>query len=287
MMRRIVNLLKGEVTGRVESGFPERVLNLCAEYGIVFWDLAWLSPVEFTFTLNRRDWKRLRRLTRRIDCELTAVRWRGTPFFVGRLRRRYALWVTLGLLMTALFFSSFYIWDFTIEGNETVSEEEILRALEKYGVGFGTYGYDVDSFELRNYLLLELPELSYIAVNVKGCRAYVQVRERVPAPEIVSKREPGNTVAAKDALITAVEPWDGEKQVLPGTTVRGAAAHLRRGGKRLRRGPVSAGHGEGVRPDLVRAALSGAPERGGEDLYRPGEGPAGGTGGKKPDKFVF
>ena len=78
----------------------------------------------------------------------------------------------------------------------------------------------MDSFDLRNYMLLEVPELSYIAVNVRGCRAYVQVRERVEAPEIISKRQPGNTVAAKDALITAVEPWEGEKQVLPGTTVR-------------------------------------------------------------------
>lgn len=219
MMRRIVNLLKGEVTGRVESGFPERVLNLCAEYGIVFWDLQWISPVEFTFTMARRDWKRLRRLSRRIDCGMTAVGWKGVPFFMGRMRRRYALWVTLGVCAAALIWGSFFIWDFEIEGSEAVSEEEILRALEKYGVGFGTYGYAVDSFELRNYLLLEIPELSYIAVNVKGCRAYVQVRERIPPPEIVSKRRPGNTVAARDALITAIEPWDGEKQVLPGTLV--------------------------------------------------------------------
>ena len=28
MLKHLVNLLKGEVTGRVESGFPERVLNL-------------------------------------------------------------------------------------------------------------------------------------------------------------------------------------------------------------------------------------------------------------------
>ena len=27
-------------------------------------------------------------------------------------------------------------------------------------------------------------------------------------------------MAAKDALVTAVQPWDGEKQVLPGTTVK-------------------------------------------------------------------
>ena len=31
MLKHLVNLLKGEVTGRVESGFPERVLNLRSE----------------------------------------------------------------------------------------------------------------------------------------------------------------------------------------------------------------------------------------------------------------
>ena len=219
MLQHVVNLLKGEVTGRVESGFPERVLNLCAEYGITFWDLNWESPVAFTFTMARRDWKRLRKLSRRIDCDMTAVEWKGTPFFLGRLRHRYGMWVTLGVCLTALVYGSFFIWDFQVEGNVKVSEEEILRALERHGVRFGTYGYAVDSPELRNYILLEIPELSYIAVNVKGCRAYVQVRERIPSPEIISKREPGNTVAAKDALITAIQPWDGEKQVLPGSMV--------------------------------------------------------------------
>ena len=211
MLKHLVNLLKGEVTGRVESGFPERVLNLCAEYGIVFWDLSWESPVAFTFTMTRRDWKRLRRLSKRIDCDMEAVRWKGTPFFLGRIRYRYGLWVTLGVCVAALFMGSFFIWDFEIEGNETVSQQEILRALDKLGVGFGTYGFSVDSSQLRNDILLEIPELSYIAVNVRGC---------IPAPEIVSKREQGNTVAAKDALVTAVQPWDGEKMVLPGTTVK-------------------------------------------------------------------
>ena len=220
MLKHLVNLVKGEVTGRVESGFPERVLNLCAEYGIVFWDLSWASPVEFTFTMTRRDWKRLRRLSRKIDCDMTAVNWRGTPFFMGRMRRRYGLWITLGICTVLLLWGSLFIWDFEIEGNETISRQEILRALDKYGIGFGTYGFRVDSSELRNQMLLEIPELSYIAVNVRGCRAYVQVRERIPEPEIISKREAGNTVAAKDALITAIQPWDGQKMVLPGTTVK-------------------------------------------------------------------
>ena len=220
MLKHITNLLKGEVHARVESGFPERVLNICAEYGLAFWDLTWESGVSFTFSLTRRDWKRLRRLSKRLDCDLYALSWRGTPFFLGRLRHRYGLWITLGLCTLALFYGSFFIWDFSIEGNETVSDQEILRALEDVGVEFGTFGYAVNSFELRNNLLLALPKLSYIAVNVRGCRAYVQVRERIEPPEIVSKREVGNTIAKKDALVTAIQPWDGEKQVLPGTVVK-------------------------------------------------------------------
>lgn len=220
MLKEMMNLLKGEVTARVESGFPERVLNLCGEYGLTFWDLRWENAAAFTFTLTRRDWKRLRRLTAKLDCELTPLGWRGTPFFLGRMRYRYGLWVTLGLCSLLLLWGSFFIWDIEIEGNETVPDREILRALEKYDVAFGTFGYDVNSFQLRNNLLLELPELSYIAINVRGSRAYVQVRERVDAPEIIDKRQPGNTVAAKDALVTAIEPWNGEKVVLPGTMVR-------------------------------------------------------------------
>ena len=127
MLKHLVNLAKGEVTGRVESGFPERVLNICAEYGIVFWDLRWASPVEFTFTMTRRDWKRLRRLSRRIDCDMTAVNWKGAPFFLGRIRRRYGLWVTLGACVALLFWGSFFIWDFQVEGNVNVSRQEILR----------------------------------------------------------------------------------------------------------------------------------------------------------------
>lgn len=220
MLRRLVNLLKGEVTGRVESGFPERVLNLCAEYGVSFWDLHWESPVAFTFTTARRDWKRLRRLTKHIDCEMSALSWRGTPFFLGRMRPRVGLWASLLVCSAALVLGSFFIWDFEIEGNVNVSEQEILRALDKCGISFGSFCIAVDSTELRNYMLLEVPELSYIAVNVRGCRAYVQVRECVPKPEIIDKKKTGNTVAAKDALVTAVQPWDGEKQVLPGTMVK-------------------------------------------------------------------
>lgn len=219
MLEKIVNQLQGKVRVRVVSGFPERILNLCGAQKLSFWNLRWESPTEFTCELSRQDWYRLRRAAKKLDCTLTLEKKAGVPFFLGRFRRRHVLLAGLCLCGALLFFGSFFIWDFTIEGNDTVSDEEILRALQENGITIGTFGFSVDAEDLRNHVLLEIPELSWITVNVSGCQAHVQVRERIPAPELANKRKPTNVVAAQAGLILKVQALDGQAMVLPGTTV--------------------------------------------------------------------
>ena len=56
MLNRIVNRLQGQVWVRVESPFPERVLNLCGARNLAFWDMRWESESAFTCRLTRRDY---------------------------------------------------------------------------------------------------------------------------------------------------------------------------------------------------------------------------------------
>ena len=219
MLRQAVNQLRGQVRVRVETSFPERVLNLCGARNLAFWDLEWESTTVFFCTLSRRDLRRLRRAVRHLDCDLQVVGKWGMPFFLGRVRKRHAMAAGLFLCGAALFFGSFFIWDITVEGNNTVSREEILRSLQTHGVGLGTFGYSLNSADLRNRVLLDIPELSWISVNVSGCRAYVQVRERIPAPELVDKREPLNIVARRSGLVRKAQALGGVACVLPGTSV--------------------------------------------------------------------
>ena len=98
-------------------------------------------------------------------------------------------------------------------------EEEILRALEKHGVGIGSFGLSLDGEDIRNHVLLDIPELSWITVNVSGCKAAVQVRERVPAPKLLDEQTPTNVVARRAGLVLEMQALDGVKAVLPGTSV--------------------------------------------------------------------
>ena len=219
MLRQIVNRMQGQVYIRVETAFPERVLNLCSMKNLAFWDLGWGSEPAFTCRMSRRHCYALRRAVKKLDCSLTVVRKEGVPFFVGRFRRRHALLAGLCLCGGLLFFSSFFIWDFTVEGNERVTEEEILRALEEQGVTIGTFGLSIDTRDIRNHVLLDIPELVWITVRVSGSRATVEVRERTEVPEPVNLRDPTNVVARRDGLVLDVQALGGVKCVLPGTSV--------------------------------------------------------------------
>ena len=218
-MSRAVNYLRGQVLVRVESAFPERVLNLCAARDLGFWDLQWESETAFTCRLSRADFRELRRAAGKLECSVTPLRRSGAPYTLHRLLSRPALAAGAVAVGLWLVLGSFFIWEFTIEGNEALPDEVILRALEEQGVGIGSFGLSLDGEDLRNRILLELPELVWLTVNVSGCRASVQVRERVPVPETVDRKALSNLVARRAGLVLEIHAFSGVKCVVEGMSV--------------------------------------------------------------------
>ena len=219
MLKELINRARGQVWLRVTCPYPERVLNLCSARKLAFWDLEWEGAETFTCRMSRRDHRVLSRAAEKLDCTIEIVRREGAPYTLAKLRHRQALAVGIAACGTAVLIGSFFVWDIQIAGNETVPREVILRSLEKNGVHRGCFGFALNGEDIRNHVLLEIPELLWITVNVSGCRAYVEVRERVEAPEPVDEREPTNVVARRDGLILDIQAMDGVRCVLPGTSV--------------------------------------------------------------------
>lgn len=219
LYRNVLNFLRGSVQVEIECACPERVLNLCAVEEIAFWDLQWLSPIALRLRVTRRGWHALREVCTRADAQASRLRERGAPQLLLRLRTRYALLAALALFALLLFGGNLFIWSFEVTGNETVPTETILRALEKCGVAVGSQGLKIHQEDVRNRALLELPDVAWLAVNVRGCVAHVQVVERKRPPAVVQESQVCNVVARREGLVTRVQALDGKAVTAPGSVV--------------------------------------------------------------------
>ena len=218
MYRKVLNYLRGQVTVEVESAAPERVLNLCAAHNIPFWELEWLSEIRLRAVTSRAALPRLQAALAQMDAAVTVLRRQGAPEVWRQYRRRYVLWAAAGLLLAASVLGSTHIWAFQVTGNDTVPTETILRTLEKHGVALGARSR-IDQEALRNQVLLELPDVVWLTVNMRGCTAHVQVVERQRPPHLYADGEIANVVAARDGLVTRIQALDGQAQVMAGSTV--------------------------------------------------------------------
>ena len=219
MYRTLFNFLRGQVSVRVESPCPERILNLCGAHEIPFWDVRWLDETTLTLRTHRHDARHLKQVARNVPCTVSVGRERGVPALLRRFRRRYVLLTGAVIFGILLLCGNIFIWDFEVQGNETVPTETILHALEDYGVRVGTLSLSIDQEDLRNHVLLELHDVSWMAVNIRGCTAHVQVVERHRPPPIVCDEERSNVVARRAGLVTRIEATGGRAQVAVGTMV--------------------------------------------------------------------
>ncbi len=218
-MEKILNLVRGCVMAEIKGLEAEELLNRCASCDLRFWKVRRTDEYTMCLNLYKKDWERFCSLSKRTNCEVTRVQEHGVPGTMRGLRRRAVLFAGPVLFTLLLFWGSLHVWEIEVTGNETVSEWEIISALDSIGVGIGSYWPSFVSDNIRSKALVLLPELSFLTLNIRGSRAEVIVRERTPIPEVFEEDETCDIIAEKAGIITDIRVLNGEKLALNGQTV--------------------------------------------------------------------
>ena len=136
----------------------------------------------------------------------------GNWAYIWRYHHRFGLIFGAFFLLLCVYLSSLFVWRIDIEGNESVSNEEIIETLEMSGFSLGSFIPTIDYDELHNKFLLKSDKISWISVNIKGNIATVLVKERMRENEKPSNTYT-NVVASSDAQILTIQLYEGKKVV--------------------------------------------------------------------------
>ena len=144
----------------------------------------------------------------------------GLSVLFSKYKARTGLFAGTAVGIFLLVYSSLFVWDVTVTGNESIPESVILDALAENGLTLGTYIPSLDTERLEGLLMLNIDGGSFISVNLRGTVADVEVKERQENAEIVDLTSPSNLVASMDGQISAMEITGGVNKVKTGEIVK-------------------------------------------------------------------
>ena len=230
--------LAGKVVFTASGGFPSLFLEECSVRKTVLRDVEQGSGRVTAWT-GERDYREVVPAAEKAGMTLVVQEVSGLPKLLRRCRARAGL--LTGVLLGALlvWYLSGSIWEVTVSGNEKLGAEEILDALEEQGVGSGARISRTDAGAVERQLQARLPQLSWIAVNITGCKAAVEVREVTEPPALTPEGEYSNIVAERDGVILRADVLSGEGQpkigeaVVKGDLLVSGVVEMRNGRYRL------------------------------------------------------
>ena len=218
-MLKLLRYLIGYVRFEARGVFFERFLTICAGKGIRVFEPAKKDDVMVGYVFAR-DYKKLKRPSRKSGLRLRIVKKVGVPFFISRYRLRLGIVVGIVVFLSVLTILSNFVWSIEVVGLETIEKQEVLKTLEDLGLKVGSYIPSVDVRKLKQQFLLKSDEVAWIAININSSVAEIQIHERVQSPEFtVDNDKACDVVASQAGLIKYMEVYDGQPQVKVGEVV--------------------------------------------------------------------
>lgn len=217
---RMLNFIKGYLIITVSGRFTERFINICVRRGFSIWDVKSRNGV-ITARITVSDFLKLRDVARITRVRVRIEERRGIGFIIKRYRRRWPLIIAGMIFIAIMYYTATHVMSIEISGNERVSTDRIMAELGEAGLRVGAEADEIDSDMIRNKVMIADEEVSWVGINVRGSRVYVEIAERIDVDKIPREgEEPCNVVAKKDGVIEELRVKQGQTMVRRGGGVR-------------------------------------------------------------------
>ncbi len=174
----------------------------------------------FYFTARRSKKKAIILISKEFGIELTLKEEPSLTGWILKYKNRLGIPIGIILGVGLLIYCSNIVMIIDIEGNEILSDREILTVLEECSVKRGKFIGDIDFYKSEIYVKSCFDEIAWIGMRHTGNRLVVEIMETAERPEMMHNRIPCHIVADKTAQITKTSVTSGQLIKKEGETVK-------------------------------------------------------------------
>ena len=218
-VRNIINYFSGYVNIRVEGFYIERFINLCISKKILLIDIKRDKATIMYADVGIKDYKKLKQIAKKTQSKIKIQEKKGLPFTAHKYRKRKIFGALILAIFIGIIIVSNYIWNIEVIGNNKISKEEIIKELSKSGLAVGINKNNLDTNSVINKIRLNMEDIAWIGITVKGTNAIVTLKEAEKPPEVLKEDLYCNIVSDKTGMITKINVQNGTANVREGDIV--------------------------------------------------------------------
>ncbi len=218
MLLDLLRMVRGSVEFSVSGKYPERFINITSRHRVRLWHVH-RSEDHFTACMYRSDYRKIRPLARGAGVRLRVIDKNGLPTMLFRYRERVGILIGLCAFVLSIFVMSLFVWSIDVTGLETLSRSQMNDVLREHGLYIGAFKPSLDVQKLSRDVMIERHEIGWMAVNLTGSYASVEIKEEATPPEVDDIYSPCNVKARSDGVIVRIEAAEGETVVMEGSGV--------------------------------------------------------------------
>ena len=216
----MISFVRGYYVLTVEGIETESFLNYLIRNKIYVYNVNRINKTKIQFSINREDYKRLKKIHRSNKFDIKVKKQTGIPFIAKRIYTYRGMVVCAVISLVILMSTSLFVTDVYITAPEGIDKVALKNELYKEGVKPGVYKKSIDRKTVRDNIMGKFDEIAYVSINVKGTNIFVNITKKEESQNQEDSSNYCNIIATKDGIIEKVVARSGEALVEEGDIVK-------------------------------------------------------------------
>lgn len=219
MLIRFFKWFQGYLLIAIDGHSPERFINLCRNRKILIWNMS-KTETGCQCCMTLKGFWQIRSIAKKTKTRPRILKRFGMPFFLHKMFRHKGFLLGICIFSAILYVLSLFIWDVTLEGNYTYTEDIIFQYLEEINVSPGVMKRNLDCQEIETAIRKKYTDIGWVSAEIKGTKLNLKIVEtNMPVPYETSTI-PCHIIASHDGVVYSIITRQGTPLVKKGDVVK-------------------------------------------------------------------